>query len=88
MIFTRQLGTLLGTSLVAGAAIASQDPINVNEAGVDRLQQINGIGPATAEAIIEDREQNGPFERIDAVTRVNGIGETTLDAMRGVIAIE
>ena len=88
MTFTPQLGILLGTSLAASAAIASQDPINVNAAGVDRLQQINGVGPATAEAIIEDREQNGPFERIDAMTRVNGIGETTLDGMRGVIAIE
>ena len=88
MTFTRQLGTLLATSLVAGTAIASEGPINVNEAGVEQLQQINGVGPATARAIIEDREQNGPFERIGAMTRVNGIGEVTLDAMREVIAIE
>ncbi|RZU98811.1 ComEA family DNA-binding protein [Spiribacter vilamensis] len=88
MTFTRQLGTLLATSLVAGAAVASEAPINVNEASVDRLQQINGIGPATARAIIEDRERNGPFERIDAMTRVDGIGEVTLDGMRETIAIE
>ena len=88
MTFTRQLGTLLATGLIATAATASQDPINVNEAGPERLQQINGIGPATAQAIVEDRERNGPFERIGAMTRVNGIGDVTLESMRESIAIE
>ena len=88
MTFTRQLGILLATSLVTGAAIASEGAINVNEASAERLQQINGVGPATARAIIEDREKNGPFERIGAMTRVSGIGEVTLDTMREAIAIE
>jgi len=63
MTVSRSLGLLAVSSLIAGAAVASTDPVNVNEAGIDRLQQLNGVGPATAEAIIQDRQENGPFDR-------------------------
>ncbi|TVO65388.1 competence protein ComEA [Spiribacter aquaticus] len=88
MTVSRSLGLLAASSLIAGAAVASTDPVNVNEAGIDRLQQLNGVGPATAEAIIQDREENGPFERIDAMTRVNGIGEATLESLRESVTLD
>jgi competence protein ComEA len=88
MTFYRPLGALLGLGMVAGAAIANPMAINVNEADSERLQQISGIGPATAQAIIDDREQNGPFDRIEAMTRVDGIGEATLEGLRDAVTID
>jgi competence protein ComEA len=88
MTVSRSLGLMAASSLFAGAAMANTAPVNVNEAGVDRLQQLNGVGPATAAAIVQDRQENGPFERIDAMTRVNGIGETTLESLRESVTLE
>ena len=74
--------------LYAAAAGASSDRININQADAERLQSLNGVGPATAEAIIEDRAANGPYAQADQLVRVNGIGEATLEAIRDRITVE
>ncbi|MDR9432826.1 MAG: helix-hairpin-helix domain-containing protein [Spiribacter sp.] len=81
---------LAGSSLafVSGLAGANIDAVNINAAGVDALQSLDGVGPATAEAIIEDRSSNGDYPSIDALTRVNGIGEATLEVVRERITLE
>ena len=72
----------MGLCLSASLALANVDSINVNEAGADRLEALTGVGPATANAIIEEREMNGPFESVDALLRVPGIGDSTLEELR------
>lgn len=57
-------------------------PVNVNTAGVAELTTLDGIGEATAEKIIADREANGPFISIDDLKRVSGIGDKKLEAIR------
>lgn len=57
-------------------------PINVNQADAEMLAELPGIGPSKAQAIIEDRETNGPFSDPDDLTRVSGIGPATVEAMR------
>ncbi len=52
-------------------------PINVNTADAELLTELPGIGPARAEAIIEERDAHGPFESLEDLTRVSGIGEAT-----------
>lgn len=49
--------------------------ININTATSEQLQQLKGIGPSKAKAIIEDREQKGLFKNIADIKRVKGIGE-------------
>lgn len=66
-------------SLVATAALAA---VNVNMASADELAQLDGVGPAKAAAIIDYREQNGPFKSIDGLTQVSGIGNKTVDGLR------
>lgn len=81
---------LLSISLgFAGTALA-QDlaPINVNTADAELLAELPGIGPSRAEAIIEERETNGPFESADDLARVSGIGSATVDRMRDQVAFE
>ncbi|MRH77429.1 competence protein ComEA [Spiribacter sp. C176] len=83
----RKLSLSLILFCVVGAA-AAVEPININEADADTLQLLSGVGPATAAAIIEDREMNGPFDSVDGLTRVSGIGEVSLEQMRESIVVE
>ncbi|SDL67737.1 competence protein ComEA [Franzmannia pantelleriensis] len=57
-------------------------PIDVNTADAELLQELPGIGETRAQAIVEEREANGPFESADDMTRVSGIGATTIDGFR------
>lgn len=74
--------------LMAGTAFANTEKVNVNQADAESLEALTGVGPATASAIIEERESNGPFESVEALTRVRGIGEATLEEMREQISLE
>lgn len=56
--------------------------VNINTAAAEEFETLKGIGAATAEKIVADREANGPFSSIDDLTRVSGIGEKKLAAMR------
>ena len=52
--------------------------VNINTADQELLTQLPGIGPVTAEKIIEYRKTNGNFKSIDELTEVKGIGDKTL----------
>jgi competence ComEA-like helix-hairpin-helix protein len=56
--------------------------VNVNAAGFQELAQLPGLGPATAQRIIDHRRQHGPFASLDDLLDVPGIGAATLDQMR------
>lgn len=56
--------------------------ININTAGSEELQQIKGIGPATAEKIIDHRTHNGAFHNVDDLVNVSGIGIKTVEKIR------
>ena len=75
--------TLLGSPLV----VADQ-PTNINTADADTLAAaINGVGPATAEAIVQYRKQHGPFESVEDLARVRGVGEKTLAKSRSNLSV-
>ena len=56
--------------------------VNLNAAGARELAQLPGLGPATAERIVEHRRLQGPFTSHDGLLAVPGIGPVTLDAVR------
>lgn len=60
--------------------------ININEAGVDELVRLPGIGPSRAEAIIAEREKRR-FRRIEDILRVPGIGRKTFGRIRHAIRV-
>lgn len=62
--------------------------VNINEATLEELDTLPGIGPTTAQAIIDYRAANGPFESIDELLEVQGIGEGTLDDIRVYVTVE
>ncbi|GEM_PF-4516438 len=53
--------------------------VDLNNANQAQLEQLSGIGEATAESIIEYREANGGFASVDELTEVSGIGDATLE---------
>ena len=57
-------------------------PIDINTAAAAELEELPGVGPATAEAIISHREQVGPFSSVDDLLDVRGIGEAKLEQLR------
>lgn len=61
--------------------------ININSADSATLQQISGIGPVTADKIIEYRKSNGGFTKIEDLKNVNGIGDKTFEKMKDYVTI-
>jgi len=59
--------------------------VDVNRAAAGELEQLPGIGPATAAAIITERDRNGPFLEVDDLQRVPGIGPAKMDLLRGLV---
>ncbi|AFI83955.1 competence protein ComEA [Methylophaga nitratireducenticrescens] len=68
------ISLLLAFSLVSFSALAA-DKININTASADELQLLNGVGPSTANAIVQYREQNGAFTQVEDLVNIKGIGE-------------
>lgn len=58
--------------------LESGERIDVNRDGAEELDRLPGIGPSTAEAIVEARERLGAFHRADDLLSVRGIGDVTL----------
>jgi competence protein ComEA len=61
--------------------------ININTATAAELDELNGIGPSKAEAIVRYREENGPFTAVEDLLEVPGIGEKTLEQFREQITV-
>jgi competence protein ComEA len=74
--------------LLAGFAFAGET-VNINQADAESLAlAIKGVGHKRAEAIIEYREQYGPFQSVDELTQVQGIGEKLLEGSRQNLTVQ
>lgn len=73
-------------ALMPGLAFGSK--ININTAGAQTLQKLDGIGPSRAQAIIDYREHNDGFQTLAELKKVRGVGEHTLDVNRERIVLQ
>jgi competence protein ComEA len=79
----RGTGGLIG----AGAAVgAVSGPVHLNTATLEQLDELPGIGPVTAQKILDYRQQHGAFSSVDELDAVPGIGPARLDQLKGLVA--
>lgn len=77
----KQWGRFIVCLVLLGWAWQAQ-AVNLNQASLQQLQQIKGIGPKTAERIIHERDRAGPFSSLqDLSDRVKGIGPKRLSGL-------
>ena len=62
-------------------------PININTANSEELQQVPGIGPVTAEKIVQMRKSYGTFKSVDDLLSIKGIGKKRLEKMRKYLTV-
>lgn len=71
----------------SGPSSASAAQVNVNSADAAALETLPGVGPATAQKIITDREANGPFASVEDLGRVSGIGPKRIEQLKDLVVV-
>ena len=61
--------------------------VNLNEADIEALQTLDGIGEVKAKAIIDYRDKNGPFKQIEDIKNVSGIGDSVYEKIKDNITV-
>ena len=69
------------------AAITADGRVNINLADSTELQEIPGVGPATAEKILAYRQEHGKFSKLEDLKNVDGIGDKTFEKIKDMITL-
>ena len=76
-------GRTAGSATATATGTAADGPISLGTATLEELDTIEGIGPVTAQNILDFREQNGGVSSVDDLDQISGIGPATMEALRG-----
>ncbi len=71
----------------AQAKPAPAKAVDLNTATVEQLQQLPGIGPVRAKAIVEFREKSGPFQRVEDLLAIRGISKSHFEKLRPYVTV-
>jgi competence protein ComEA len=78
-----------GAAAVAAAGVdagPAAGPVHLSTATAEQLDSLPGIGPVTAQKIIDYRQQHGGFSSVDELDAVPGIGPARLEQLKGLVA--
>ena len=75
------------TAASSGIGADVSGKVNINTADSSQLQTLSGVGPATAQKIIDYRQSNGSFSNIEDIKNVSGIGDKTFEKLKDHITI-
>jgi competence protein ComEA len=78
---------LLAAAISSAAKQPPEKPIDLNSATAEQLEQLPGIGPKIAEAIVAFREKSGPFRRVEELLAIRGISNRKLNAIRPYVKV-
>jgi competence protein ComEA len=78
-------GSSTGAATSTGAAGGA--PVNLNSATAEELDTLDGVGPATAQKILEFRQQHGGFSSIEELAQIPGIGPKRLESLRAQVTV-
>lgn len=76
-----------GSTTGSSSASHNQSKININKADENEFQNLPGIGPAKATAIIEYRNSSGPFKAIEELKNISGIGDKTFEKLKDLVVV-
>ncbi len=76
-----------GGGIAASGTNNRQSKINLNKADAAELQNLPGIGPAKAAAIIEYRETSGAFKTVEDLKNITGIGDKTFEKLKDLVDV-
>ena len=76
-----------GSGGAGGSATSAAGIVDINSATLSDLDALPGVGPSTAQAIIDYRVANGPYASVDDLLNVRGIGPSKLAAMRARVRV-
>jgi competence protein ComEA len=71
----------------AGSAAAAGGKVDLNRATVEQLDTLPGVGPVTAQRILDWRTQHGRFTAVEQLREVEGIGERRFGQLRGLVTV-
>lgn len=83
--FVRPL--ILALTLGPLTALAAE-PLDLNSATAAQLEVLNGIGPAKAQAIVDYRTKNGPFQKVEDLEKVDGIGAKMVEKLKPMLTVK
>lgn len=73
------------SAAASGGAVAA-GPVHLNSATLEQLDGLPGVGPVTAQKILDYRQQHGAFGSVDELDAIVGIGPARLEQLRGLVA--
>lgn len=79
--------TVPGSDDGGSGQVTPAAPINLNTADATELDRLPGVGPVTADAILQWRSEHGGFNSVDELIEVSGIGEKTLADLRDLVTV-
>jgi competence protein ComEA len=75
-----------GTEAASPGAAPTSGPVHLNTATAEQLDELPGVGPVTAQKIVDYREQHGAFSSVDDLDAIPGIGPARLEQLRELVA--
>jgi competence protein ComEA len=87
VVVPRRVAAGAGMGAAGSRPEAAGAPVSLNTATADQLDELEGVGPATAQKILDWRKQHGGFRSVDDLKQIGGIGPKRFEALKDKVRI-